>query len=164
MKYVDTSVIVAALDYLDYRREKAEQFLEQEDDKVVSELVLAELASVFSRRGELLRAMERLLGVKRELGVILALVYVLRKFNLQYIKVNDSLLLPPIGRVSRIVAKAVELSVKVKLRTLDLLHLAYMLTLRDEGYPLRELVTLDKDFIDNKSIIEETLGIRITTI
>ncbi len=164
MKYIDTSVIVAALDYSDYRRERAQRFLEQEDDKVVSELVLAELVSVFSRREELLRSIEYLVGVKRGLGIIVALVYVLRKFNLQYISVDDSLFLPPIGRVHMVIAKAVELSVKVKLKTLDLLHLAYTLALREKGYPLKEFVTLDDDFIDNKDAIEETVGVRVITV
>lgn len=164
MKYIDTSVIVAALDYLDYRQKKAQRFLEQERDKVVSELVLAELSSILSRREELLKTIERVVGLKRELGVLVVVAYILRKFNLQYISVNGSILLPPIGQVYSVIAKTVELSGKVKLRTLNLLHLAYILILREEGYPLRELVTLDTDFIDKKDLIEEILDIRVTTI
>lgn len=45
MIYVDTSVIVAALDPMDPRRDEARKTLETHEDKVVSELVVTELAS-----------------------------------------------------------------------------------------------------------------------
>jgi predicted nucleic acid-binding protein len=50
MSYVDTSIIVAALDYLDPRRELALEILEKKEDKKISELVLVELVSILSRR------------------------------------------------------------------------------------------------------------------
>ena len=54
MIYVDTSVIVAALDPSDPRREEAKKTLELHDDKVVSELVVAELASVLTKQHKVL--------------------------------------------------------------------------------------------------------------
>ncbi len=48
--YVDTSVIVAALDLTDPGRKKARKTLEANGSKVVSELVIAELASVLLDR------------------------------------------------------------------------------------------------------------------
>jgi predicted nucleic acid-binding protein len=47
---VDTSVIVAALDPTDPRREEARKALELHDNKIVSELFVAELASVLARQ------------------------------------------------------------------------------------------------------------------
>jgi len=52
MSYVDTSAIVAALDLQDPRHRDVRNLLEEEKDKVVSELVLAELASMVVRREE----------------------------------------------------------------------------------------------------------------
>jgi predicted nucleic acid-binding protein len=51
MSYVDTSIIVAALDKLDPRQRLAREVLEMEGDKRISELVLAELASPPSLEG-----------------------------------------------------------------------------------------------------------------
>ncbi len=51
MSYIDTSVIVAALDPADPRRPKALKELENRDVKLVSELVIAELSSVLSKEG-----------------------------------------------------------------------------------------------------------------
>jgi len=50
MSYIDTSVIVASLDPEDPRSNEAKKILENEKCKIISELVLVELASVISRR------------------------------------------------------------------------------------------------------------------
>ncbi len=47
MSYVDTSVIIAALDPKDHRRRYIKSFLEGNEYKVVSELVITELVSAF---------------------------------------------------------------------------------------------------------------------
>ena len=54
MSYVDTSIIVAALDKLDSRQRLALRVLEKGENKRVSELVLAELASILARRKSML--------------------------------------------------------------------------------------------------------------
>jgi len=64
MSYIDTSVIVASLDPLDPRRELALGVLEKLRDKRVSELVLAELASIVSRRGNVLHKTLRRIGLE----------------------------------------------------------------------------------------------------
>lgn len=48
MSYVDTGIIVVALDPED-QLQTAKMILEDEEDKIVSELVLMELDSVLSR-------------------------------------------------------------------------------------------------------------------
>ncbi len=65
MSYIDTSVIVAALDPLDPRQNSARETLEKEEYKIVSELVIAELASVLSRREELVSSIADQLGLSR---------------------------------------------------------------------------------------------------
>ena len=59
MSYVDTSVIVAALDQLDPRHQQARALLEKDEYK----LVIAELASVLPRRREIVS------GIAKELGL-----------------------------------------------------------------------------------------------
>jgi len=83
MSYIDTSVVVASLDPLDPRRELALGVLEKLRDKRVSELVLAELASIVSRRGNVLHKTLRRIGVRDELAVPVVLLYVLKRFGLQ---------------------------------------------------------------------------------
>ena len=68
MSYIDTSVIVASLDP---RRELALGVLEKLRDKRVSEIVLAELASIVSRRINVLHKTLRRIGVRDELAVAL---------------------------------------------------------------------------------------------
>jgi len=55
---------VASLDPLDPRRELALRVLERLKDKRVSELVLAELASIDSRRGNVLHKTLRRIGLE----------------------------------------------------------------------------------------------------
>ncbi len=70
MSYVDTSIIVAALDTKDPRWKMARRVLEREEYKVVSELAIAELVSVVSRREELLEDIASKLGLTRETALI----------------------------------------------------------------------------------------------
>ncbi|MEM3520711.1 MAG: PIN domain-containing protein, partial [Thermoproteota archaeon] len=60
MSYVDTSIIVAALDPEDPLQKSASMILKNEEDKIVSELVLLELTSVLSRRISLTEFKEKL--------------------------------------------------------------------------------------------------------
>jgi predicted nucleic acid-binding protein len=66
MNYIDTSVIVAALDPLNQRQKSAKEILEKED-KVISELVLAELASILNRKETLSELIVKL-GLRKELS------------------------------------------------------------------------------------------------
>ncbi len=53
MIYVDTSTIVAALDSQDPRHNRAKELLEETENKIVSEIVLAELAVLSRGDGDL---------------------------------------------------------------------------------------------------------------
>ncbi|WP_148681987.1 PIN domain-containing protein [Thermofilum adornatum] len=133
MSYIDTSVVVASLDPLDPRRELALGVLEKLRDKRVSELVLAELASIVSRRRTVLHKTLRRIGVRDELAVPVVLLYVLKRFGLQYRRIDGRGNICPLGDFYLPLALAIELSSKVRLKILDLLHLAYIAALKEQG-------------------------------
>jgi len=164
MSYIDTSVIVAALDPTDPRRRRAREILEEEGHKVVSELVLAELASALSRREELLSDLAGRLGLSRELTIVAILLYIMRRFNLRYRAVVSRARALPFGKMYAPIATAMELSVALKLKTLDLLHAAYVKLLKNEGEPIRTLETADSDFEKAKKQLKSILGIDVSLI
>ena len=76
MTYVDTSVIIAALDTMDPRRSEARKALEISEDKVISELVIAELASVLTRQHRLLTTIGNKLGISERVALIAVILYI----------------------------------------------------------------------------------------
>jgi len=87
--YVDTSVIVAALDPTDPRREEARKALELHDNKIVSELVIAELASVLARQHKVLISIKDKHGLDDHMMASMTIIlYILKRFNLKYISVR----------------------------------------------------------------------------
>jgi predicted nucleic acid-binding protein len=161
--YVDTSAIVAALDTSDPRMKKAREFLERWEDKIVSELVIVELASVLSRRHDLLASMAERLGVSESLAFTALILYILKRFNLRYIPVKGfSRTL--FGRFYTPIAYAVALAERLKLKTLDLLHLAYIRALKVQGIPIKTILTADADFKSREKHIEEMLGVTVELI
>ncbi len=158
MIYVDTSAIVAALDPKDPRRTKAIRMLESYKDKVVSELVIAELASVLARHGRVLANIREELGVDGSVAFMSVLLYILRRFDLRYIRVKDfaSTLL---GEFYEPMGYAVEFAEKLKLKTLDVLHLAYIKAMIEQGLPIYTILTADKEFKDKEESIRKTIRI-----
>lgn len=164
MNYIDTSVIVAALDPLDPRCEKARSLLEKGEDKIVSELVLVELTSIVARREELVSSIASELGLRRDEAVTAILLYVLRRFNLKYRSIHGSTRLPLLGSVYRPIATAIELSSPLRLKALDLLHVAYAKLLKDGGEAIQRLVTADKDFGKMREALREKVGIDLQLV
>lgn len=161
MSYVDTSVIVASLDKLNSRQRVAQEVLERGERKIVSELVLAELASILSRREEMLLELSRKLKVKEELIVPIVILYILRKFKLSYRRVDGYRRIFMIGNLYPPFATAMDISSKVKLKILDLLHLAYIKTLMEQGEEINELITVDYDFEREREAIKRELNIDV---
>lgn len=159
MSYVDTSVIVAALDPLDPRRERAKNILEEEVSKVVSELVLVELVSVLVRRERFLVDIANRLNLSGDEAIIAILLYILKRFNLKYRKVHNTSRLLILGEIYKPIAIAVQLSLKLKLKTLDLLHAAYVRLMKDEGEPIERFLTADKNFEKARKVFQEELGV-----
>ncbi len=162
--YVDTSVIIAALDPLDYRQRLARQSLERDEVKIVSELVLAELASALSRREKLVRDMARRLNLDEGLTVMAVILYLMKKFRLRYRGLKYGKALTPYGMVYKPIATALELAPTLRLKTLDLLHIAYAKLLKEEGEPIHALVTADKEFERAKKHLRDITGIELHLI
>ena len=164
MSYVDTSVIAAALDSSDARQYAALEALESRREKVVSELVLLELAGILARRREILEDLARSLGIEaRDLLLPAAILYIVRKFKLRYVQVEGSESYYFLA-VSKPVSRALKLSSTISLGALDLMHLAYIDALRDQGEDLEELLTADEDFSREAEIIEKLVGVKVTQL
>jgi predicted nucleic acid-binding protein len=161
MSYVDTSIIVAALDGFDPRQKLAQEILEKRKNKIVSELVLAELASIISRRENILFELSEKIKVKKELAIPTLLLYILMRFKLSYRKINGHKRVFMIGNLYLPFATAIDISSKFKLKTLDLFHLAYLKILKKQGEEINEFITADYDFKREKENIERELNISL---
>ena len=164
MSYIDTSVIVAALDPADPRSRSAKRVLEEEGYKVVSELVLAELASVLSRREALVSSLAHRLRLSEALTILAILLYLLQRFNLKYRAVESRARALPFGRTGAPTATAIELSATLRLKTLDLLHAAYVKLLKDQGEPIFTLKTADTDFKGVEEQLKSTVGVSVSIV
>ena len=125
----------------------------------MSELVLTELASILSRREEMLLELSRKLKVKEELIVPIVILYILRKFKLSYRRVDGYRRIFMIDNLYPPFATAMDISSKFKLKILDLLHLAYIKTLMEQGEEINELITVDYDFEREREAIKRELNI-----
>ena len=161
MSYIDTSVIVAALDPLDPRQRSARIVLDDEERvKVISELVLTELASILVRR-ELLFELKARLDLREELVLPTVLLYLIKRFKLGYERVDGHTKIPVLGELYSPMAVALNLFTKLKLRTLDSLHVAYSKLLKDKGKEIDSLITVDEEFKSIVGKIKEILDIRV---
>ena len=163
MSYVDTSVIVLALDRLDPRCSLAKAALKRAGDKVVSELVLVELSAVLARKG-LTKLFAEKLGVNRRLIASTLILYLLRRFGLRVRAVEGLIRIPMLGDMSQPMAETLNLSERFRLRTLDLLHLAYVKLLREMGERIDILMTADEELKKMAKEIEEELGVTVQFI
>lgn len=157
MKYIDTSVIIAAFDSLDQRRDVARRIIEDEEEKIISEITLLELASVLSRR-DLKEEILKELNLEERLIIPTLLIYLLRKFNFKYEGLDGNITMPMIGRIYLPVAKAINLVGRAKLRALDLLHLSYAKSIKK----VTTLVTLDENFEKLSEVSD--LGLKVEII
>ena len=134
MIYIDTNVIIAFIDERDPNHGKAVELLESlEGDRVVSKLSLVELASVYSRAG---------------LDESLALsIYSIKRIGARIVDVD----------FNEVLLHAFKLAPFLKLRTLDLLHVAACKVIGAKLF-----VTFDKDIISKSSLIDR-IGIKIIT-
>lgn len=74
-----------------------------------------------------------------------AILYIMRRFNLKYVALGPRARASAFGRMYAPFAVATELSPRLRLKALNLLHAAYLKLLKKLGEPVHTLVTADKE-------------------
>jgi hypothetical protein len=132
----------------------------QKRGKVVSELVITELSSVLSRNKNYVTLVDELSG-DRASSSYAVILYILQKFDLLFLPVQQTQVEMPIGNCGNIMSFAVELSRDIPMRTLDLLHLSYAHAMMESTKADIELITRDREFEIYKSKIYRAAGIKV---
>lgn len=133
MKYLDTNVIIAYMNENDVNHSRALRALEGSSEMITSPIAELELKSVLSRTTDLTENdVEAYVDYTREINV-----------SIPEIDMNS------------VFRNAEEISYKIKMKTLDLLHLSACLALNATVF-----VTFDKEFAEKKKRIRE-IGIEV---
>ena len=159
MKYIDTSVIVSALDQTDPSCTNSMEVLKS-PGKIISELVVTELTSVLSRNKNFATLMDELSG-DRASSLYAAVLYIIQKFDILFLPVHQTSVEMLIGSYGNIMSFAIEITNDVPMRTLDLLHISYAHAIAESTKSVIEFVTRDREFEVYKSEIYRTSGIRV---
>jgi len=134
--YIDTNIVISYIDESDPYHKRVFDFINKlRNDRVVSELVLIELVSVYSRAGF-------------EEPLPLAL-YSVKKIKADVIEID----------FNEVIRTALKYAYELKLRTLDLLHLVASKLIGCERF-----ITLDKEIIKRSKVVSDVLGIEIVSI
>ncbi len=167
MYYVDTAVIVARYKPNDPLRTAAENFFSaSRGARFISPLTLVELYSVYSRIlvhvrfPSVLRrvADEEKVGALVEASVIdCALSPVAVSLSADWVLTEHRISVP------LEYAEARRLAPRLRLRAMDLLHIAYTSLLRKTGVPIKEFVTGDEDLVGKSKRIESVVGVKVST-
>lgn len=158
MNYIDTSLVIAAMDNSVHGGGKrgsreALTMLSRTGDKVVSELFLVELAAAISRRPELISALPTE-NVQPETVLLAYLVYIMAKFDLKLLSPSSELITTPLGRVTSESGSSLAMAPGLKLRSLDLLHISHLISIKDRGFNVESLLTSDGDFRRAESFLK----------
>ena len=137
MIYLDTCIIVSAVDELDPNHAKALKLLEElsNENRVVSKLTLVELASVFTR-------------ANLDKPIALA-IYAIKKVNAKIISTD----------FNEVLSQALRYAHELRLKTLDLLH---VISCRIIG--ATRFATFDRDIISKAARIRKVLGIEVVSL
>jgi predicted nucleic acid-binding protein len=135
MIYLDTNIIVSCVDERDPNHDRALGLLSGlKGEKVVSKLTLVELAAVFSM-------------ASLQEPIPLAL-FSIKSVGAKIVDVD----------FEEALKRALSYAVELRLRTLDLLHVAISKTIECRGF-----ATLDEDIVKRARDIGERLGIEVVT-
>ncbi len=137
MIYLDTCVIVSAIDELDPNHSKALKLLAElgNEERVVSKLTLVELASVFTRA-----------GLDKPLALA---IYAIRRVGAKIIDLD----------FDEVLNQAFRYAYELRLRTLDLLH---VVSCKIAG--ATRFATFDRDIVSKSVHIRRVLGIDIVSL
>ncbi len=146
MNYIDTSLVIAAMDTSTRQRSReAATLLARTREKVVSELFLVELAASISRKPELISAVP-VEDVQPSTVLLAYLVHLMSKYDVKLLPPAVEQVATPFGKVDLESGSCLALASDVKLRSLDLLHIAHLISLKNRGFNIESLLTSDSDF------------------
>ena len=136
MKYIDTNVIISYLNNEDINHSKALKLLNNNENVTTSSVTLLELRAVLSRTTNLSE------------NEIEAFIDYLPEVNIDIPEID----------INNVLNYASEIAFKIKLKTLDILHLSACIITNANIF-----VTFDKDFVKKQHEILE-IGIQIISI
>jgi predicted nucleic acid-binding protein len=163
--YIDTNVIMAKYLPQDPYHKSSKTFLNSaKGENVVSPLTVVELTAVIARHAEELQAPDEILPKDSRRRIRSVVEFFLRDSNLTTMsvhanartKIAKSILTVPLEYVT-----SLRLASALKLKTLDLMHLAYAENIRSSGRELDWFVTTDKDIVKKSDHIERLLSIKV---
>ena len=121
MNYIDTNVIISFLNSRDINHEKALKTLNHDSEMVTSPVAILELKSVLCRTTTL------------DTDEIEAFVDYLHEINIEV----------PIIDMNKVISNAIEIAVNIRMKTLDILHLAAGVVLEVDDF-----ITFDREFLE----------------
>jgi predicted nucleic acid-binding protein len=133
LNYIDTNVIISFLNNRDINHEKALKTLNHDSEMVTSPVAILELKSVLCRTTTL------------NTDEIEAFVDYLHEINIEV----------PMIDMNKVISNAIEIAVNIRMKTLDILHLATGVVLNVDDF-----ITFDREFIEKKKEIEN-IGLRV---
>jgi predicted nucleic acid-binding protein len=131
--YVDTNVIISLVEN-DSNYSKAERIMRL-NNLVTGEVTLLELISFYSRK------------LKDEILAKASAKYAIRLANVKVVEID----------ANKLLKKAIELSPKLQLKTLDTIQIASAILINSAVF-----VTFDSDILKKKEIVMKYSGIKVT--
>jgi len=161
--YLDTNLLLSYYFENDRNHRHAAEIVEslkqQGKKRYISPLVIVELYAVISRRLEQLRLPPPFINLDREGKIQAVIKDIIQK--VEAITTNDECRIDQLNQAKafHIYVKAIKQAGQLKLKTLDLLHIAYALRLAEKNLA-DTFATLDREITEKKPILEH-LGIKI---
>ncbi|MBO0888238.1 PIN domain-containing protein [Candidatus Bathyarchaeota archaeon] len=164
MAYVDTSVLIAAYQPKDQLHQVSKTFLSKRQTKIVSALTFVELSSVLARIKPELELPDPIRKEPLKRRIRAAVEYIIRDASVILASTGSSTMNIGERRVTIPMeySKAASEAYRLKLRTLDMLHLAYAHLIGRLEFKLDFFVTGDQDILDAKAEIRDSLGLTAT--
>ncbi len=124
MEYIDTNILILYIDKNDPKHSMAEQLFNEYSNKIISELNIIEMKSVLSRSNLMEEQMYALID---------------------YLLIKSDIKIKPID-INESIMKGNEVVNNLKLKTLNLLHIATAILVKADKF-----ITFDKDFVNKKN-------------
>ena len=157
LMYLDTNVIIAVYKPNDPLYRDANKLFGKSHSFVISPITIIELYSALSRIKPHMKLREEF----KNINLDTLLVYIITDLKLKVITKTYITKLQLPNQMVKIPLEyyiSIKLAEKIKLKTLDLLHIAYAYILKEE---ISYFVTGDRDIIQAKKRIKQQTGIEV---